>query len=117
MSFCSSPERKTIFLPGSGFGALLGPSHVVCGPAYFATAALASATASAKAGEIVNAPRIAPSAAAVTSGLLTRAFIGLPPCLARSHALRRSVAALLLRDLRNDGFGGGLMLFLPYERR
>ena len=24
MSFCSSPERKTIFLPGSGFGALLG---------------------------------------------------------------------------------------------
>ena len=25
MSFCSSPERKTIFLPASGFGALVGP--------------------------------------------------------------------------------------------
>ena len=35
MSFCSSPERKTTFLPGSGFGALVGPSQVVCGPGVF----------------------------------------------------------------------------------
>src|SRR5207237_91245 len=33
MSFCSSPDRKTITLPGSGFGAAVGPSRLVCGPA------------------------------------------------------------------------------------
>jgi hypothetical protein len=76
MSFCSSPERKTIFLPGSGVGALVGPSQVVWGPAYFATAALASTTASAKAGAIRDAPAIALRAMAVISGLLTRTFIG-----------------------------------------
>src|SRR5438105_566389 len=53
MSFCSSPERKTTFLPDSGLGAEVGPCQTVCGPAYLATAALASATtcaSSAKAG-------------------------------------------------------------------
>src|SRR4029450_4990676 len=44
MSFCSSPDRKTTFLPASGVGPDVGPSHTVCGPAYLATAALASAT-------------------------------------------------------------------------
>src|SRR5947209_2279705 len=56
MSFCSSPERKTTFLPGSGFGALVGPSQVVWGPANFSTAALASETASANAGVIHDDP-------------------------------------------------------------
>src|ERR1700727_445022 len=56
MSFCSSPDRKTIFLPASGFGALVGPSQVVWGPAYLATAALASDTASARAGATANIP-------------------------------------------------------------
>src|SRR5271154_379427 len=56
MSFCSSPDRKTIFLPASGFGAFVGPCQVVCGPAYLATAALASDTASAMAGATANIP-------------------------------------------------------------
>src|SRR5271155_5825694 len=64
MSFCSSPDRKTTFLPGSGLGALVGPSQVVCGPAYLATAALASDTASAMAGVTANIPA---SATAVVS--------------------------------------------------
>src|SRR5471030_1631626 len=46
MSFCSSPERKTMDFPASGFGAVVGPSQVVCGPEYRATSALALATAS-----------------------------------------------------------------------
>ena len=30
-SFCSSPDRKTMCLPGSGLGELVGPSQVVRG--------------------------------------------------------------------------------------
>src|ERR1700735_1258638 len=56
MSFCSSPDRKMIFLPASGFGALVGPAQVVWGPAYLATAALASDTASARTGATANIP-------------------------------------------------------------
>src|SRR5882724_2670763 len=44
MSFCSSPDRKTTFLPASGAGPDVGPSHTVCGPAYLITAAFASAS-------------------------------------------------------------------------
>src|ERR1700722_3451859 len=59
MSFCSSPDRKTIFLPASGFGPLVGPSQGVWGPAYLATAALAPDTASARAGATANIPATA----------------------------------------------------------
>src|SRR5580765_5177816 len=44
MSFCSSPDRNTTFLPASGAGPDVGPSHTVCGPAYLITAAFASAS-------------------------------------------------------------------------
>ncbi len=56
--------------PGSG-GGPVGPSHVVCGPAYLATAALASATASAKAGATVTAPAKATTAPAISVDVLT----------------------------------------------
>src|SRR5579863_1837116 len=82
MSFCSSPERKTIFLPFSGFGAFVGPSQVVCGPAYLATAALASETASAKAGAHQPARKIAQLA--MSARRLNVAFIVLPPSFVRA---------------------------------
>jgi hypothetical protein len=56
--------QKDDLLAGSGFGALAGPSQLVCAPAYLATAALASDTASAKAGWATS---IAASAAAGAS--------------------------------------------------
>src|ERR1700722_983870 len=71
MSFCSSPDRKTIFLPTSGFGALVGPSQVVWGPAYLATAALASDTASARAGATANIPASARAPVSKAKSLTT----------------------------------------------
>src|SRR5262249_53129485 len=59
MSFCSSPERKTTFLPLSGFGPEVGPSHTVCGPAYLTTAALASATTLASSARPAGAKAVA----------------------------------------------------------
>src|SRR5271166_3403558 len=79
MSFCSSPDRKTIFLPGSGFGPLVGPSHVVCGPAYLATAALASDTASAKAEAGNKQPVNAMVEPASTAKRQSFADIAVPP--------------------------------------
>src|SRR5215471_6016854 len=59
MSFCSSPERNTTFLPASGVGPEVGPSHTVCGPAYLATAAFASATTWASSARLPAAKPVA----------------------------------------------------------
>src|SRR4030095_4917708 len=81
MSFCSSPERKTTFLPASGVGPDVGPSHTVWGPAYLATAAFASATTWASSAR-------APAAKAVASRMLA------PDRSAR--CLKRLVIVILL---------------------
>src|SRR5258706_10144078 len=80
MSFCSSPERKTMDLPASGFGAVVGPSQVVCGPEYRATSALALVTASSACPVAVRA-KITPARAADPASRLRLPilrFIGFP---------------------------------------
>src|SRR6202021_616307 len=84
MSFSSSPDRNPIFLPASGFGALVGPSQVVWGPAYLATAALASDTASARAGAAANIPASA-TAPVSKAKWLTSTFMVLSSHLSSSR--------------------------------
>src|SRR6185295_1151732 len=83
MSFCSSPDRNTTFLPASGVGPDVGPSHTVCGPAYLITAALASASTWASS---ARATMLAPASRAITrldpaNSVLRRVLLGIvsPP--------------------------------------